>query len=96
MLEMMPGAGSQQMKGVDVDKSEKEVVQMEAIIRSMTKAERRDPSVLNASRRKRIAAGSGQPVSRINSLIKRYEDAKKMMKTFSKPGAKLPRMFRGF
>jgi signal recognition particle subunit SRP54 len=96
MLEMMPGAGSQQMKGVDVDKSEKEVVQMEAIIRSMTIAERRDPSVLNASRRKRIAAGSGQPVSRINSLIKRYEDAKKMMKTFSKPGAKLPRMFRGF
>jgi signal recognition particle subunit SRP54 len=96
MLEMMPGAGSQQMKGVDVDKSEKEVDQMEAIIRSMTKAERRDPSVLNASRRKRIAAGSGQPVSRINSLIKRYEDAKKMMKTFSKPGAKLPRMFRGF
>jgi signal recognition particle subunit SRP54 len=96
MLEMIPGAGSQQMKGVDVDKSEKEVGQMEAIIRSMTKAERRDPSLLNASRRKRIAAGSGQPVSRINSLIKRYEDAKKMMKTFSKPGAKLPRMFRGF
>jgi signal recognition particle subunit SRP54 len=96
MLEMMPGAGSQQMKGVDVDKSEKEVGQMEAIIHSMTKAERRDPSLLNASRRKRIAAGSGQPVSRINSLIKRYEDAKKMMKTFSKPGAKLPRMFRGF
>lgn len=96
MMEMMPGAASQQMKGVDLDKSEKEVVQMEAIIHSMTKAERRDPSVLNASRRKRIAAGSGQPVSRINSLIKRYEDAKKMMKTFSKPGAKLPRMFRGF
>lgn len=96
MLEMMPGVGSQQMKGVDVDKSEKEVEQMEAIIRSMTKAERRDPSLLNASRRKRIAAGSGQPVSRINNLIKRYEDAKKMMKTFSKPGAKLPRMFRGF
>ncbi len=96
MLEMLPGAGSQQMKGVDVDKSEKEVDQMEAIIRSMTKAERRDPSLLNASRRKRIAAGSGQPVSRINSLIKKYEDAKKMMKTFSKPGAKMPRMFRGF
>ena len=96
MMEMMPGVGSQQMKGVDINKSEKEVEQMEAIIYSMTKAERRDPSLLNASRRKRIAAGSGQPVSRINSLIKRYEDAKKMMKTFSKPGAKLPRMFRGF
>jgi signal recognition particle subunit SRP54 len=96
MMEMIPGANSKQMKGVDVDKSEKEVVQMEAIIYSMTKQERNDPSLLNASRRKRIAAGSGQPVSRINSLIKRYEDAKKMMKTFSKPGAKLPRMFRGF
>jgi signal recognition particle subunit SRP54 len=96
MLEMIPGAGSKQMKDVDVDKSEKEFVQMEAIIRSMTTAERKDPSLLNASRRKRIAAGSGQPVSRINSLVKRYEDAKKMMKTFSKPGAKLPRMFKGF
>jgi len=96
MLEMLPGMGSQQMKGVDVDKSEKEFHQMEAIIHSMTKEERREPSLLNASRRKRIAAGSGQPVSKINNMIKRYEEAKKMMKTFSKPGAKLPRMFRGF
>lgn len=96
MLEMIPGAGSKQMKGVDVDKSEKEFSQMEAIIKSMTRGERKDPSILNASRRKRIAAGSGQPVSRINNLIKRYEEAKKMMKTFAKPGAKLPRMFRGF
>ena len=96
MLEMIPGAGSNQMKGVDVDKSEKEFFQMEAIIKSMTRGERKDPSILNASRRRRIAAGSGQPVSRINNLIKRYEEAKKMMKTFAKPGAKLPRMFRGF
>jgi len=96
MLEMIPGAGTQQMKGVDLDKSEQEFRQMEAIIHSMTNEERREPSLLNASRRKRIAAGSGQPVSKINNLVKRYEDAKKMMKTFSKPGAKLPRMFRGF
>jgi signal recognition particle subunit SRP54 len=70
---------------------------MEAIIQSMTKAERKDPSVLNASRRKRIAAGSGQPVSRINTLIKKYEDARKMMKQFSNaPKFKRNQMFRGF
>ena len=79
MMEMLPGAGTKQMKDVDVDKGEKEFLQMESIIYSMTKEERRDPSILNASRRKRIAAGSGQPVSRINSLIKKYEEAKKMM-----------------
>ncbi len=83
LLEKMPGMNSKQMKDVDLDESEKEFIQMEAIILSMTKAERRDPSILNASRRKRIAAGSGQPVSRINQLIKRYEDAKKLMKQFS-------------
>lgn len=96
MLEMIPGAGTKQMKDVDLDKNEQEFRQMEAIIHSMTKQERREPSLLNASRRKRIAAGCGQPVSKINNLVKRYEEAKKMMKTFSKPGAKLPRMFRGF
>ena len=95
MMEMLPGAGTKQMKDMDVDKGEKEFLQMESIIYSMTKEERRDPSILNASRRKRIAAGSGQPVSRINSLIKKYEEAKKMMKTMARPGAKMPRMFRG-
>ena len=58
---------------------------MEAIIYSMTIEERRNPSLLNASRRKRIAAGSGQPVSKINNLIKKYEDTKKLMKQFSNP-----------
>ena len=53
----------------------------------MTKAERNDPGILNASRRKRISAGCGQPVSKINTLIKRYDDAKKMLKQFNKPGA---------
>ena len=70
---------------------------MEAIIQSMTREERRNPSVLNASRRKRIAAGSGQPVNRINNLIKRYEEARKMMKQFSNaPKFKKGRMFKGF
>ena len=83
LLDMMPGMNAKQTKNLDLSDSEKEFSQMEAVILSMTKEERRNPSILNASRRKRIAAGSGQPVSRINTLIKRYEDAKKMMKQFS-------------
>ncbi len=94
LIGMLPGQNSRAMKNVDLEKSEREFVEMEAIIRSMTKAEREDPNILNASRRKRISAGCGQPVSKVNSLIKKYDQAKKMMKQFSKPGAKLPPMFR--
>lgn len=83
LLDMMPGMNNKNMKNVNLDDSEKEFVQMEAIILSMTKAERKDPNILNANRRKRIATGSGQPVSRINTLIKRYEESKKMMKQFT-------------
>lgn len=96
ILEMMPGVSSRQMQNVNLDESEKEFRQYEAIIYSMTKEERQDPSILNASRRKRIAAGCGLPVSRINTLIKRYEETKKMLKQFSSPGAmKKNRMLRG-
>ena len=70
---------------------------MEAIIQSMTRKEREDPSILNASRRRRISAGSGQPVSKINQLVKRYDETKKMMKSFTgRGGGKLGRKFRGF
>lgn len=97
LLDMMPGMNSRAMKDVDLESGEKEFIQMEAIIQSMTKEERRNPSILNASRRKRIAAGSGQPVSRINNLIKKYEEAKRMMKQFSNaPKFKRNRMFKGF
>ncbi len=95
LVGMLPGVNSNAIKDVDIEKGEREFLQMEAIIQSMTKEERNDPRILNASRRKRIAAGSGQPVSRINNLIKKYDSTKKMMKQFSKPGAKLPKMFRG-
>lgn len=96
ILDMMPGMKNKNMKDLNLDESEKEFSQMEAIILSMTKAERKDPNVLNANRRKRIAAGSGQPVSRINTLIKRYEESKKMMKQFT-GGSKHVKnnMFRG-
>ena len=86
MLDMMPGMKNKNVSDSDIEKSEQEFRQMEAIIYSMTPEERRNPQVLNASRRKRIAAGCGQPVSKINSLIKKYEDAKKLMKQFSNPG----------
>lgn len=83
MMTMMPGMGGGAMKDVDMDESEREMVHMEAIIQSMTPEERRNPSVLNASRRKRIAAGCGLHVSKINQLIKKYEETKKMMKQFN-------------
>lgn len=96
MLEMLPGMNSKSVSDDEIEKSEKEFRQMEAIICSMTMEERRNPSLLNASRRKRIAAGSGQPVSKINSLIKKYEDAKKLMKQFSNPNfMKKNKRFKG-
>lgn len=96
ILEMMPGVSAAQMKGVNLEESEKEFRQMEAIIQSMTIEERQNPNILNASRRKRIAAGCGQPVSKINNLIKRYEEMKKMVKQLSNPKAmKKNKLFRG-
>ena len=86
MLEMIPGMGGKKVSDDEIEKGEKELKQMQAIICSMTIEERRDPKILNAGRRRRIAAGSGQPVSKVNNLIKKYEDTKKLMKQFSNPG----------
>lgn len=97
LIGMIPGINNNALKDVDLEDGEKEFRQMEAIIQSMTIEERRNPSILNASRRKRIAAGSGQSVSKINTMIKKYEDAKKMMKQFTNaPKFKRNRMFKGF
>lgn len=98
MLDMLPGMNNKAMKNVDIEKSEKEFAQMEAIIQSMTREERENPSILNASRRRRISAGSGQPVSKINQLVKRYDESRKMMKSFTGKGGagRMNRMFRGF
>lgn len=96
MIGMLPGLGANKVSDEDIEKGEQEFKQMEAIIYSMTIEERRNPSLLNASRRKRIAAGSGQPVSKINNLIKKYEDTKKLMKQFSNPGfMKKNKRFKG-
>ena len=97
LLGMMPGMNSRAMQNVNVEQSERDFVQMEAIIQSMTREERENPSILNASRRKRIAAGSGQSVSKINQLVKRYDETRKMMKSFTGKGGagRMNRMFRG-
>jgi signal recognition particle subunit SRP54 len=62
---------------------EKDFVRLEAIIQSMTLKERRDPNLINGSRKKRIAAGSGTSVQEVNKLLKQFEQTKKMMKQFS-------------
>lgn len=85
IIEMLPGMGGNKVPDEEVEKGEREFKQMEAIIQSMTFEERRNPNLLDASRRKRIAAGSGQTVNKVNQLIKKYEEAKKLMKQFSDP-----------
>jgi signal recognition particle subunit SRP54 len=97
IVDMLPGGGAKP-DDEQLDRGEQEFRSMEAIIQSMTKQERQDPNILNASRRKRIAAGAGVTVSRVNNVIKRYEETRKLMKQFSggKPRKRARRMFPGF
>jgi len=78
ILGMLPGAGAMKKQIENFDESE--IVRTKAIVQSMTPIERRDPKVLNGSRRARIAAGSGRQVSEVNSLVERFTQAQKMMK----------------
>ncbi len=84
MLNMLPGVPSKQMKNLNVD--EKELNHIQAIIQSMTRDERTNPGIINGSRRKRIARGSGTSVQQVNKLIKQFEQTRKMMKQFSGAG----------
>jgi len=94
IMEMLPGQMGQAARGIDPSLVEKQFKQSEAIINSMTVKERRDPDVLNASRRRRIAAGSGMDVQDVNRLIKQFREAQKLMKTLQKTGGKgLGRLF---
>ncbi|OEF98568.1 signal recognition particle protein [Desulfuribacillus alkaliarsenatis] len=82
VLGMMPGANKiKGLKNMQVD--EKQLTHVEAIIKSMTKEEKQKPEIINASRRKRIAAGSGTQVQEVNRLLKQFSDMKKMMKQFT-------------
>ena len=84
LMGMMPGVKPGSMKDVKID--EKAMAHTEAIIHSMTKAEREHPDMINASRKKRIAAGSGTSVEEVNKLLKQFEQMLKMMKQFSNMG----------
>jgi signal recognition particle subunit SRP54 len=91
LVKMIPGMSRLVPKDVDLD--EGEIRRVEAIICSMTRYERRRPDVLNASRRKRIASGSGTQVAEVNRLVKNFESSRQMMKQL---GGKRPRLPAGF
>ena len=94
LLEMLPGGMGQLAKQISPQEAEQQLRMTEAIINSMTRQERRHPDILNASRRRRIASGSGTGVQDVNRLIKQYREAQKMFKTIKKSGMRgLPRMF---
>ena len=89
---MLPGVGSK-IKNLDID--EKQFARVEAIILSMTPAERAKPDILAASRKRRIAAGCGMKVEDVNRLLKQYESMRQMMKQFKNAGKKGRRGFGG-
>lgn len=91
LLGMMPGVNAGALKNAQVDESQ--MARIEAIILSMTKDERMKPEMINGSRRKRIASGSGTSVEDVNKLLKQFDQMKKMMKQFS--GKMGKRMFAG-
>jgi signal recognition particle subunit SRP54 len=94
VLEMLPGGMGQLARQIDPKDAENQLKMTEAIISSMTVLERRRPDVLNASRRRRIANGSGTQVQDVNRLIKQYREAQKMFKNIKKSGMRgLPRLF---
>lgn len=94
VLEMLPGGMGQLARQIDPKDAEKQLKLTEAIISSMTVQERRHPDVLNASRRRRIAGGSGTEVQDVNRLIKQYREAQKLFKNIKKSGMRgLPRLF---
>jgi len=95
IIGMIPGADKMKgLKNAQVD--EKQLNHIEAIIQSMTKKEREDPSIMNASRKKRIAKGSGRNVSEVNRLLKQFSDMKKMMKQMTNQKGKKGKGGGGF
>ena len=88
VLGMIPGVKIRGVAGGDA--GEKELKKIEAIIRSMTPEERRDPHIIDGSRRRRIAAGSGTLVQDVNRLLNQFQEMRKMMKRFTKMAGKMP------
>jgi len=90
VLALLPGAGA--LKGVDAEAGEQEMGRFGAIIDSMTPRERREPSIVNGSRRRRIARGSGTSVEEVNRLLKQFAQARKLMKGFGSAGGGMKRL----
>ncbi|MCL6591365.1 MAG: signal recognition particle protein [Firmicutes bacterium] len=91
LLSMLPGNAAKQFKGIQMN--EKDLVKVEAIIQSMTKQERANPAIINGSRRRRIANGSGTTVQDVNRVLQQFEQTRKMMKQFADMGkGKLPKL----
>jgi signal recognition particle subunit SRP54 len=90
ILKMLPGVNK--MKGLDnIQMDDKKFLRIDAVISSMSKEERRDPSVMNASRRRRVAVGSGVTVREVNQVLNQFEQVQQMMKRFSGLGKKMGR-----
>jgi signal recognition particle subunit SRP54 len=85
IIGMIPGL-KKMAKAVDGDKADRDLSRVEAIINSMTRQERHNPNVLNGSRRRRIALGSGTSVADLNRFLKQYTQMRKMMKKLSRGG----------
>ncbi len=88
LLEMLPGQMGQVARQVDPNEAEDQLKQIELVINSMTIEERRNPKLLNASRRRRIARGCGMEVQVVNQVMKRFRDTQRLIKTFQKSGGK--------
>ncbi|MBR5508035.1 MAG: signal recognition particle protein [Clostridia bacterium] len=93
LLKMVPGVNASALSNVNID--ERKLGRIEAMITSMTKKERTNPSILNSSRKKRIADGSGNKIQDLNMFLKQFEQMQKMMKQFSNP-KKMKRLTGGF
>jgi signal recognition particle subunit SRP54 len=94
IADMLPG-GAEAIKGVDLGKQEKDFARMEGMICAMTLQERRNPQILNAKRRQRIARGSGVQVSELNNLLNRFTQMQQMMKQMGKMQRAMAKMGRG-
>jgi signal recognition particle subunit SRP54 len=94
MADMLPGEMGRAARNISPEDMESSFKRTEAIINSMTPQERRSPDVLNASRRRRIASGSGLEVQDVNRLVKQFREMQRMMKTLQKTGPRgLGRLF---
>jgi signal recognition particle subunit SRP54 len=85
IMGMLPGVDKKMLESVDEQGSEKKLVRIEAIIKSMTAQERQKPQIIGASRKVRIAKGSGTRVQDVNELLKQFDQMKQMMKQLSGP-----------